>query len=127
MKKRPNILFLQTDQHRFDALGCVSSMVKTPRLDALAAKGIRFAEAVCNTPMCVPSRYSMMTGLYSSQCGVRHNTQMATSDDDMVIETIAERLLSCGAPPNGSLFSTCPETFAISTPALMNSTGNSIP
>ncbi|MBT3295167.1 MAG: sulfatase-like hydrolase/transferase [Verrucomicrobia bacterium] len=48
MKKRPNILFLQTDQHRFDALGCVNSLVKTPRLDALAAKGIRFTEAICN-------------------------------------------------------------------------------
>jgi arylsulfatase len=65
MPKRPNILFLQTDQHRWDALGCVNPKVKTPRLDALAAKGIRFEQAICNNPMCVPSRYSMMTGVYS--------------------------------------------------------------
>jgi arylsulfatase len=45
MPKRPNILFLQTDQHRWDALGCVNPKVKTPRLDALAAKGIRFEQA----------------------------------------------------------------------------------
>lgn len=96
MDKRPNILFLQTDQHRWDAMGCVNSIVKTPRLDALAKRGIRFSQAVCNSPMCVPSRYSMMTGLYPSQCGVRHNTQMCEKDEDMAIETIAQRLLDAG-------------------------------
>ena len=101
MDKKPNILFLQTDQHRWDALGCVNPVVKTPRLDALAAKGIRFEQAICNNPMCVPSRYSMMTGVYSSQCGVRHNTQMARTDDEMVIETIAERLGEAGYATSG--------------------------
>lgn len=96
MKKRPNILFLQTDQHRWDALGQVNPVVKTPNLDALTARGMRFSQAICNNPMCVPSRYSMMTGLYSSQCGVRHNTQMCERDEDMVIETLAERLLAAG-------------------------------
>jgi len=94
--KRPNILFLQTDQHRWDALGCVNPVVKTPNLDALARRGIRFSQAICNNPMCVPSRYSMMTGLYSWQCGVRHNTQMCETDDQMVIATLAERLLAAG-------------------------------
>jgi len=60
---KTNILFLQTDQHRWDALGCVNPVVKTPNLDALAARGIRFDQAICNNPMCVSSRYSMMTGL----------------------------------------------------------------
>lgn len=96
MRKKPNILFLQTDQHRWDALGCVNSVVKTPNLDALAERGVRFSQAVCNNPMCVPSRYSMMTGLYSSQCGVRHNTQMCERDEEMVISTLAERLLDAG-------------------------------
>lgn len=96
MNRRPNILLLQTDQHRWDALGCVNPVVKTPRLDALAARGVRFSQAICNNPMCVPSRYSMMTGLYSSQCGVRHNTQMCRTDDEMVIETLAERLRDAG-------------------------------
>ena len=101
MAKRPNILFLQTDQHRFDAMGCVNPVVKTPRLDALAEKGIRFSQAICNNPMCVPSRYSMMTGLYSSQCGVRHNTQMSRTDEEMQIETIAERLRDAGYVTSG--------------------------
>jgi len=95
-KKRPHILFLQTDQHRFDALGCVNPVVKTPHLDSLVARGIRFSQAVCNSPMCVPSRYSMMTGLYPSQCGIRHNTQMSCRDEDMVIDTIAQRMQNSG-------------------------------
>lgn len=96
MTERPNILLLQTDQHRWDALGCVNPVVKTPTLDALAARGVRFSQAVCNNPMCVPSRYSMMTGLYASQCGVRHNTQMCATDADMQIATMAERLRDAG-------------------------------
>lgn len=94
--KGTNIILLQTDQHRWDALGCVRSVIKTPNLDALAARGVRFSQAVCNNPMCVPSRYSMMTGLYASQCGVRHNTQMCCRDEDMPIETLAERLRHAG-------------------------------
>jgi len=39
--KRPNILFLMTDQQRHDALGCVNPVVKTPNLDALAERGVR--------------------------------------------------------------------------------------
>jgi len=96
MKERTNILFLQTDQHRWDALGFINNVVKTPTLDALARRGIHFPQAICNNPMCVPSRYSMMTGLYASQCGVRHNTQMCPTDADMVIETLAERLRDAG-------------------------------
>ncbi len=93
---KPNILFLQTDQHRWDALGCVNAKVITPNLDRVVAQGIRFSQAVCNNPMCIPSRYSMMTGLYSSQCGVRHNTQMCERDEDMPSKTLAERLFEAG-------------------------------
>jgi len=92
----PNILFLMTDQHRFDALGSVDTLVKTPNLDRLAARGVRFTQAVCNAPMCVPSRYSMMTGLYPSQVGVRHNAQMIPTDEDLPAPVIAQRLLDAG-------------------------------
>lgn len=92
----PNILFLMTDQHRFDAMGSVDPLVKTPNLDRLAARGVRFTQAVCNAPMCVPSRYSMMTGLYPSQVGVRHNAQMIPTDEDLPAPVIAQRLLDAG-------------------------------
>lgn len=96
MKKRPNIIFLMSDQHRWDALGCINPLVKTPNLDALASSGIIFREAVCNVPMCVPSRYSMMLGLYGSQCGVRHNTQFIPVDEKLPLPMLPQRLLELG-------------------------------
>lgn len=94
--QRPNIVFLMTDQHRWDALGCVQSFVQTPNLDRLAARGIRFSQAVCNAPMCVPSRYSMTLGLYPSQCGVRHNTQMIPEDSLLPGPMLPQRLADLG-------------------------------
>jgi arylsulfatase A-like enzyme len=95
-RKHPNILFLMTDQQRWDALGCVNPVIQTPNLDALAAHGVRFSQAICNVPMCVPSRYSMMLGLYGSQCGVRHNTQMCPTDEDLPLPVLAQRLRDLG-------------------------------
>jgi arylsulfatase len=94
--RRPNILFLMTDQQRHDGLGCVRSVIKTPNLDALAGRGVRFSQAVCNVPMCVASRYSMMTGLYGFQNGVKHNTQMIARDEDLPAPVVAERLRQAG-------------------------------
>lgn len=96
MNKKPNILFLMSDQHRHDYLGCVNPLIKTPVLDALALKGVRFSQAICNVPICVPSRYSMMTGLYGFQAGVKHNTQMITNDSDLPVPVIAQRLKDAG-------------------------------
>jgi arylsulfatase len=94
--KRPNILFLMTDQHRHDGLGCANPRIRTPNLDVLAARGVRFTNAVCNVPMCVPSRYSMMTGYYGCQLGVKHNTQMFTRDDEFPVPTLPQRLCELG-------------------------------
>ena len=93
---RPNILFLMADQYRWDALGSVNPLVKTPNLDSLAARGVRFGRATVNAPMCMPSRYSMMTGLYPSQVGVRHNAQMCPTDEDLPVPVLAQRLLEAG-------------------------------
>jgi len=66
-----NILFIITDQQRADALGCAGTpWIETPNLDALAAQGVRFEGAYCSNPMCVPSRFSMMTGRYASEAGI---------------------------------------------------------
>ena len=94
--KRPNIIFLMTDQHRWDALGCANPTVRTPHLDALAAQGIRYSQAVCNVPCCIPSRYSMMTGLYGSQCGIRANAQMIATDQELPLPVIPQRLHRLG-------------------------------
>jgi arylsulfatase len=71
--ERPNIIFLMDDQHRWDALGVVNPLVKTPNLDRLARAGVFYREAVCQAPMCTPSRNSMMLGLYPNQVGILKN------------------------------------------------------
>jgi N-acetylglucosamine-6-sulfatase len=71
---RPNVLFILCDDLRPDALGCYrSEHVKTPRIDALAAAGVRFQNAFCTTSLCSPSRASILTGLYAHRHGVRGN------------------------------------------------------
>ena len=69
---RPNILLIMTDQHRWDTLGCYGAPTcRTPRLDALATSGLRFAHAYCNQAVCGASRVSLMTGLYPEFTGER--------------------------------------------------------
>lgn len=62
-RRRPNILLLMTDQHRFDFLGCVNRAVHTPNIDQLAASGVRFTNAYSCTPSCTPARAALLTGL----------------------------------------------------------------
>src|SRR5829696_8832423 len=59
--ERPNILFIVADDLRAE-LGCYGSGAKTPNLDALAAKGVRFDHAYCQQALCNPSRSSFLTG-----------------------------------------------------------------
>ena len=66
-----NLLVLMSDQHNRLVMGCAGHPdVKTPNLDALAARGTRFANAYTNSPICVPSRAAMATGRYPHQIGV---------------------------------------------------------
>ncbi len=65
MPSKPNILFLCSDQHQAFASGFAGHPdVQTPNLDRLAAEGIRFDRAYCQSPVCVASRGSMVTGRY---------------------------------------------------------------
>ena len=79
LPRQPNVLFILCDDLRPDALGCYGSRhVQTPRIDALAAAGVRFAHAFCTTSLCSPSRASILTGLYAHRHGVRDNfTELA--------------------------------------------------
>ena len=68
--KRPNILIIQTDQQRWDALGANGNgEVKTPHLDRMAAEGVNFDHHFVQNPVCMPSRVSFLTGLYPSEIG----------------------------------------------------------
>ena len=75
MQAPPNILFIFADQHRHDVMGCAGhDIVSTPNLDRLANQGVRFIEAWCQSPICQPSRASVITGRYAHELGVIHNT-----------------------------------------------------
>lgn len=64
VRRKPNILYLMTDQHRGDCLGCVGNrIIKTPHLDSLAKDGVRFSSAYTSTPSCTPARSAILTGL----------------------------------------------------------------
>ncbi len=67
---RPNILFIAVDDLRPE-LGCYGARALTPRIDALAASGVRFDRAYCNQAVCGASRVSLMTGLYPEHTGER--------------------------------------------------------
>jgi arylsulfatase A-like enzyme len=72
--ERPNFLFLITDQHRFDYLGCTGHPVlKTPQIDSIAARGTSFQRFYVATPVCMPNRATLMTGRMPSVHGVRSN------------------------------------------------------
>ena len=74
MTKKPNFLFIITDQHRADWLGCAGHpVVKTPNIDAIAAQGTRFTDFHVALPVCMPNRASLMTGRMPSVHGLRHN------------------------------------------------------
>jgi len=65
---RPNILLIHADQHRYDCLGCYgNTQIQTPAIDALASDGVVYRNSFCPYPICTPSRYSLLTGLYVNQ------------------------------------------------------------
>lgn len=68
-----------TDQQRWDALGCVSSHMRTPNLDRLARRGVRFENCYTTAPQCVPARISLATGLYPHTTGVWKNQPVCLS------------------------------------------------
>ncbi|MCH5375415.1 MAG: sulfatase-like hydrolase/transferase, partial [Planctomycetes bacterium] len=74
LEKRPNVVFILTDDQRWDQLGCEGHpFLKTPHIDRLAAEGARFANMFVTTSLCSPSRASFMSGLYANTHGVVNN------------------------------------------------------
>ena len=71
----PNILLLMTDQQRWDAMGCSGDWVQTPNLDRIASEGVQFTNCVTTSPVCIPTRLSLATGLYPHNTGVWNNMQ----------------------------------------------------
>lgn len=73
MNNKPNFVYIFCDELRADALGCYGGPVPTPHIDALAARGALFENSFCNSPVCVASRFSILTSRYPEETGVYHN------------------------------------------------------
>ncbi len=70
--ERPNILFIMSDDHAANAVGCYMSRInRTPNIDRLAREGMRFENCFCANSICTPSRASILTGKHSHRNGVR--------------------------------------------------------
>jgi arylsulfatase A-like enzyme len=72
--KKPNVLFIMSDDHTVQAIGAYGSRLAginpTPVIDSLARNGMRFDRVFCNNSICAPSRASIITGQYSQTNGV---------------------------------------------------------
>ena len=80
LPSHPNVLFIIVDQQNFRMLSSAGNpWVKTPNMDSLAASGTRFELAYCADPVCVPSRFSMLTGVMPSRIGMETNDDLKTS------------------------------------------------
>ncbi|MBK1877275.1 sulfatase-like hydrolase/transferase [Pelagicoccus mobilis] len=104
-EKQPNILWIITDDQRADSLECYNrattgknesylGYVSSPNVDALAKEGVLFTKAVCNSPMCTPSRGSMQSGRYPHRRGqYRWGTthQMPDFVKPMVSQTLRDK------------------------------------
>ena len=74
---KPNIIYLLADDLGYAELGCYGqTKIKTPHIDRLAAEGMRFLQHYSGSPVCAPSRCTLMTGLHTGHAQVRGNKQI---------------------------------------------------
>ncbi len=72
--KRPNVVFILTDDQRWNCIGLAAdSVMQTPNIDRLGREGVYFRNAFCTTSLCSPSRASILGGLYAHSHGVTNN------------------------------------------------------
>src|SRR6266571_4382908 len=84
-----NLLFIMSDEHSRRVLGCYGHpMIKTPNLDRLAARGVRFTDAYCNSPICVPSWAHRLTQAGHRATSIRKLHFRSTEDDNGFSEEI---------------------------------------
>jgi arylsulfatase A-like enzyme len=88
-ERRPNFLFIYTDDHRWDAIGAVQReqgekgrfpWIESPAMDRLAAEGVRFRNAFVTLALCAPSRAAFLTGRYNHANGITNNSRPLPED-----------------------------------------------
>ncbi len=97
-KKRPNILWICTDQQRWDTIHSLGNPhIHTPNLDRLAASGVAFDRTYCQSPICTPSRASFLTGRYPSTVhGCMNGNERWAGAAPLITRTLADAGYDCG-------------------------------
>jgi arylsulfatase A len=86
VQRKPNIVLIVADDLGYGDLGCYGQeKILTPNLDRMAAEGMRFTQFYCGSPVCAPSRYSLMSGLHMGHAYVRGNTHDSVREEDLTI------------------------------------------
>ena len=75
VSKPKNVIYVLTDDQRYDELGFMNPVIDTPNMDRMAAEGVHFENAFVTTALCSPSRASILTGQYMHNHGVVDNNK----------------------------------------------------
>ncbi len=114
-----NVLWICTDQQRFDTLGCMGNpWVYTPNLDRLAAEGVLFENTYAQSPVCAPSRGCFLSGRYPRTCGPRQNGQDIGKDEKLVPKMFADHGYYCGLSGKLHLSACHPDTGRMIEPRI---------
>ena len=106
---KPNILFIFSDQQRWDTCGCYGQPLDvTPNLDRMAREGVRFAQTFTCQPVCGPARASLQTGKYPTEVGCHTNHRMLPLDEKTIAHHFSEHGYEVGYIGKWHLASTGP-------------------
>ena len=95
--KAPNFIIIFTDDQGYQDVGCYGSpKIKTPRIDRMAAEGVRFTDFYVAAPICSPSRAALMTGCYPSRVGLgnwvqRPDSRIGIGPDEVTLAELLKR------------------------------------
>lgn len=85
-KRKPNLIFILADDLGYGDLGCFGqTKIFTPRLDRMAAEGMRFTDAYSGSTVCAPARCTLMTGLHTGHCRIRGNQRIPLEPTDRTL------------------------------------------
>jgi arylsulfatase A-like enzyme len=88
----PNIIFILADDLGYGELGCYGQQkIKTPNLDKMASEGMRFTQCYAGSPVCAPSRATLMTGLHSGHARIRGNEAMPLLAEDVTVAEVLKQ------------------------------------
>src|SRR6184192_2985380 len=85
-ERPPNIVIILADDQGYCDVGCYGSrLIKTPRLDRMAAEGMRFTDFYCPAPVCTPTRAGLLTGCYPQRLGLSSIAKERPDGQDAVV------------------------------------------